>query len=76
MADAPVFDATQHGDVQALPPEFAATVERIAWLSSLLIWDDLNWFERLSVRSVRAGVERTARAALRQKKATGRTHPI
>jgi hypothetical protein len=65
---APVFDASQHGDTFPLPREFDAAIAHVAWLSSLLIGDDLNWSDRLVVKLERALVERTAREALKRRR--------
>jgi hypothetical protein len=62
------FDASQHGDTFPLPREFDATIAHLAWLSSLLIGDDLNWSERLIIKIERALIERTARRAVKRRK--------
>jgi hypothetical protein len=64
---APPFDASQHGDAFLLPRDFDTTIAHLAWLSSLLIGDDLNWSERLIIKLERALVERTARRAVRRR---------
>ena len=58
LMTAPVFDASQHGDAFPLPSEFDATIAHLAWLSSLLIGDDLDWSERLVIKLERALVIR------------------
>ena len=69
---APAFDASQHGDAFPLPREFDATIAHLAWLSSLLIGNDLNWSERLIIKLERALVERTARRSMKRRKPSTR----
>jgi hypothetical protein len=71
---APAFDASKHGDTFPLPREFEATIAHLAWLSSLLIGDDLNWSERLIIKLERALVERTARRAMSRRSEKPSTH--
>jgi hypothetical protein len=71
---APAFDASRHGDAHPLPREFDATIAHLAWLSSLLIGDDLNWSERLIIKIERALVERTARRAMKRRSEKPSTH--
>jgi hypothetical protein len=74
LMTAPAFDASQHGDALPLPHEFDATIPRLAWLSSLLIGDDLNWSERLIIKLERALVERTTRRSMKPRSGKPSTH--
>ena len=74
LTTAPAFDASQHGDALLLPREFGATIGRLAWLSSLLIREDLDWSERLIIEIERALVERTALRAMKLRSGKPSTH--
>jgi hypothetical protein len=72
---APAFDASQHGDAQPLPAELAPALGQIAWLSSLLIVDDLTFADRLVIRFERHLAERNAKRWLRRRRRSTQKDP-